>query len=228
MFKHKSTLQILLVFFSIIFLVTNCKQDPQFKDLQINDIIYTDIFPDTTITSIDSLAYNNNWFCYFPYPSVSSKSFYIDLDKDNVDDYEVVISYAYYEMSMSDPCTNNSFSIHIETLSDDSIAIGDPSILIEGDTINNSFRYYKYLYFFANHPLGASYLIKPKPSTDFYIGLKLKDNKKFYYGWLNLDVNGYTFYHILSPETFEHSVTIKGYAINKAPNTPILAGQTNN
>ncbi len=161
---------------------------------------YTDISPDTMVH--DSLVYG------------------LDLNNDAVIDFEFATSVA----------SSSSTLVNFATVS----VVGDtnnavlgslyygmypfPYRLNNGDSIKpNSVLWPGY-----SLTTGVNYLGVTGPATygnwvgitDKYLGLRIKVAGQFYYGWARLSVNATT-----------DTITIKEYAIEALPNTPIAAGQ---
>ncbi len=59
-------------------------------------------------------------------------------------------------------------------------------------------------------------------AADKYLGLKFIKGNNTYYGWARLQA---TFYNTSNPRLRDVKLTIKEYAYNSSPNQPILAGQ---
>ena len=198
------------------------KQDEgsNIDNIEIPDnILYTDIIPDTSVTSIrggDSIM-------GFPIPSDSSASIIFDIDKDNIMDIILGVYTSYYFVSASNPWANYSFGSGIVMINEkNSVAYSEfigPCALAKAFSIDsiifNNSSYSRNVFTYSsgsyNSPCyGNSF------SGDTYYGIKISKNGGYIYGWILLSFN-----------IGGNKLTAKEFAINKALNKPIKAGQKN-
>jgi len=189
----------LITLLLIQFIFIGCKKNSPNNDNEIIfDILYTDIDPDSTVVA--------------PTVSDSFSYYYFDLNNDEIDDFRFGLRHWYTFVSPS--CCDNYYN-KIESLNNNKIT-GDESTfghcaqpLFVNDTIDNC------LYWATSSTLLAKVEFSnlcPWDWPDRFIGLKLVVSNDTLYGWIRLNAD-------------YSEILIKEYAINKASNMPIIAGQ---
>jgi hypothetical protein len=182
-----------------------------------NSVIFSDLIPDSTITSIREMQTHG------PVPSDSSASLLVDLDQDNLMDFRIFVSTIYEWVSASNPEANYTYVAGIGALrSTDSVAvagyfgpceIAHPFALdsvIFDNTVYASLAM-SYSVGTLTWPCSAYNL-----QADTYYGVKLISNGGYKFGWI-----------LTSYSSFDHTLTIKEFALNGSINRPVKAGQKN-
>jgi len=85
-----------LIYFTLIVFAFSCNKEEEKK--KPDNILYTDIIPDSTISSLDSLVYigrDDYGDCYKPYPKDSTACFNLDINNDGQVDFRVCHSHWY-------------------------------------------------------------------------------------------------------------------------------------
>ena len=177
--------KILLLLFLIAFISINAQ------------IVYTDVMPDILVSS-------------------QNTDYYLDLNNDNTKDFDLrsfnntaVEIYTYPNQEAEMLCYLNSLSTNSAA-----------QFFIEGtDTISSqpSYNYLEWVNTFNNGSNTAKLLrySKYKSETQSYLGLRIKINSQWHYGWVRLIV----------AENFSN-FTVLDYAYNATADTPIKTGQT--
>jgi hypothetical protein len=192
------------------------KNDKTYNSIMQDDILYTNIQPDTSETSI---RYWN--LGRFPYPADSTALIYFDVDNDYLMDIYAGIYTHFYWVSASNPDNNYSYGSGLVMVNElDSIAVLDitsPLIIAKhfhiDSIIDNNSKYF---------PNGSTYKTwsGDNPFTcntfngDTYYGFKISKIGGYNFGWI-----------LLSISTSINKLTIKEFAINRTLNKPIKAGQ---
>lgn len=161
-------------------------------------IVYTDI-QDTTIYVPDSASLSN--------------SFAIDLNNDGADDF--LIHAKYYLSWQGNHPPYDSYKISILSEGDNELS---PGPVFEGQMIDNTLNYFSNFLLYGKEPhlgfLGPWPSANPDTDQYAFIGTKTMINGNFFYGWIKVKIDLYSF-------------TILGYAINDVANQTITTGQTN-
>ncbi len=141
-------------YIAIVILICN------FGQQTISQIIYTDINPDSVLTTIDQI-----------YPT----DYFIDLDHDGSDDFFIRHHQGVQFFSLND------FSS--EVLIEESEDYRQPRILNYGDSINsNSGTWYN------SHHSSLNLTNNWPGKMDNYIGLKFMSNGELHYGWIRIGI----------------------------------------
>ncbi len=201
--------------FCIVFSFLSCRK----SHLEVDDIYYYNIIPDTTITSVSSYYP----FSGIPNPNDSTASIQIDLDNDGINDITLSVSHYYQWQSASNPLSNYFYQSGLNMINSiDSIAtlnyydtqfgvnLTVLNFLHINDAINSNLRYHTSATIKSIVFWGPSY---NGPYGDSYVGFKIKRNGNYHYGWILISRSG-------------SNLTIKEFALNRTPNRKILAGQT--
>jgi len=215
--KHIPGISIMVLAFLIFLSGCKKKSEDNVPVILPDEIAYTDLIPDTTVTSV------RRWISVYgdaiPIPSDSSASVSLDLDQDLVNDISLG-AYTYYNfVSASNPGANYNYYAGVAMLDvKDSIAFGEiacyeyrvakPFPL--DSVISDSSRFGRscILYSRGSFPTCSIYA----PNGDTYLGFKLFRNGGCRYGWIQI-------------RFVSMSLTIKAFAINRTLNKPIRAGQ---
>ena len=194
---------------------SGCQKKTETKVID-DDIYYTDIIPDTTATSIAYLYLGR-----FPQPNDSIASIYLDINDDKEMDVELFVYTSFQEVPGSNPDADYSYGSGIFMLkAGDSVAgIKPPYPLtiarsFKSDSlITNNSQYFEsvrtYQTISAGNPFSCFTF-----DGDTYYGIKIKNGEGCNYGWLLMAFGKGT-----------NTLAIKAFAINKALNKPIRAGQ---
>ena len=169
-------------------------------------IIYTDVNPDTTVICSTSPC---------------SKIFNFDLNNDGKNDFQVSSFKSQLKLA------SRSIHVTITALSGNAVAIDTslPLKMISGEKIASATNWDSTADDQILEAFHQSCVECPgftsgnwySSANEGYVGLKIKKGKRFYYGWMRLNV---------SVPSLASSFTIKDYAYNSTPGQPILAGQT--
>ena len=213
-----------LTLFSILLISCKKKNEETSKVILPDDIVYTDISPDTSFTSISGW-FDTGGFGVLPIPDDSTAGMALDFDQDGLPDLQFTISTEYKFVSASNPWANYNFHSEIIALdTNDSVAsVGRYSVnhyiaksftkdsLIAG---NSAFSTKGFMY-----GAGISTINLPAPTEETYYGLKIAKNGGFIYGWILININP------ASVNKASNILTLKEYAMNLTLNNPIKAGQ---
>lgn len=105
-----------LIFFAILFfaLISACGKVEKLEP----DISFRKYNPNLRLNPVDSLSYmyNSNCFEYLPFPTDSTQSIRIDVDKDEIDDFEFTYTTFYAYQNSVDSCENYNSSISIKAI----------------------------------------------------------------------------------------------------------------
>lgn len=183
-----------------------------------DNILYTDVEPDTSVTSIREWV--NYYYSWIPVPSDSSATIYFDLDQDGIMDV-VTGAYTHYDqVSVSNPEVNYTFGSGFGMVRDtDSVAwvppaepcycakpfLPDSVIFIDSHYAEGATTSSKYTF---AQPCSCNAF-----SGDTYFGMKMFRSGGYCYGW------------ILMSYPSSGTLIVKEYAINLTPGKPIKAGQ---
>jgi hypothetical protein len=206
---------ITIIVFSI-FIVGCKKNNTETNNVIPPDIIvYTDIYPDTSFTSVN--YWYNGWVFPLPVPPDSSAGMGLDLNKDGITDVWLNIRTIYEDVSASNPQANYNYSSEIAgNNSKDSVACESPyapkaKIFQKDSLISGNSPFYD---FGVTYGQGISTFNVTAPTGDSYYGFKLFKNGGYNFGWVLLNI-----------DPIGKILTIKEYAINMSLNKPIKAGQ---
>lgn len=176
----------------------------------MDQITMTDINPDYALSSADSVYFHPFLFCHVAIPIDSLVEYYIDLDKDNVNDFKIRMQHGLQFVSASNPCANYKYHIHIFGEGNNQVAIADNdhniSLFNFNEKIGGHLNWY-------NNATVTSAPFSFNFSGNKYLGLKIISGSNAYYGWLLVEKTPYT-------------LKIKEMSINLASGNSIKAGQT--
>ena len=204
--------------FLFCILISSCKKGGDQKNDSIlpDKILYTDIDPDTTFTSVRS------WFDTglgtIPYPSDSSAGITLDVDHNGLPDLSLRVFTFYQFVSASSPEANYNYGVIINTYdTKDSVVFDQTSgpcwaakTFLQDSVISGNFKFtYSASIYASGYSTGCNVL--PKVGDKYY-GFKIWNNGNYNYGWILLNFNSM-------------KLTLKEYAVNLTPNKPIKAGQ---
>ncbi len=215
--KRFLKLSIILIFISSI--LPYCKKRSDvLPGLPVGDeIIYTDISPDTSFTSVRT--WKNEIGQDIPVPADSSAGMLLDIDKDKISDMGVGISTSYNFVSASNPAANYNFYSGIYMINNSAgIAYSGTSgsckvahSFSNDSVISNKSTYTNSVATFCQ---GASIGCDCNSfAGDTYFGFRLWNNGVYNYGWILLHFD------------YSMTITVKEFAINKTVNKSIRAGQ---
>ncbi|MCX6305451.1 MAG: hypothetical protein NT040_10830 [Bacteroidetes bacterium] len=206
------TIMAMLVFF------TSCKKKSEETShgTPSDDIVYTDISPDTAVTSVRSwqvIPYGS-----LPVPKDSSAAILLDLDQDHTIDISIDATTYYKIVSASNPEANYNFQAGISMGDKDSVAFrgisyGTCSIAkpFPADSVisdKSGFTRHAIIYSQGSFPL----CIIAAHQGYIYYGFKLFRNGGYMFGWIQI-------------RFVSMCLTIKAYAINRTIGRPVRAGQ---
>jgi|GEM_PF-2900046 len=206
------------VFIILLIFLVSCKKQTEENIVtpQLDDILYIDISPDISCTSIRDWTSLFNWS--IPIPDDSSAGLLLDLNQNGIDDMGVGVHHFYSFVSASNPGANYNYSCGIGIVSKtDGIAykgtsgpckVAEPftkdSLISGKSTYYTSARAYS-----SGHALVCGCDVF---SGDTYFGVKLTNNGIVNFGWVLMSFNS-------------NVLIIKEFAINRTNNNPIRAGQ---
>jgi hypothetical protein len=204
--------------FLVVFL-TGCKKESQDINPGIisDNIVFTDISPDTAVTSVrywETLYYDR-----IPVPSDSSAAISLDLDQDDVNDILIVTSTSFDFVSASNPGANYCYKAGFYMIdSSDSIAFNGTAcdqysiaqVFQKDSIIAGLSGYSRSVKVYMSTPIMSCYLYAP--IGDVYIGFKLFRNGGYKFGWIQI-------------KFVAMNITVKEFAVNQTINCPIRAGQ---
>jgi len=165
-------------------------------------VIYTDVNPDITQTTIGSYQLNLN--------NDTAVDFHIDrltyVSGSNNIDHVIV-----------DGANSNELLTNMQPISSSSSyilakALNTNNLIDSNETIWESFGFMNAQGIYSGNPVNLG---NWQGVTDKYLGLRFKIAGQWHYGWARLDV-----------DATATSFTIKDYAYESTPNKKILAGQT--
>lgn len=165
-------------------------------------VIYTDVSPDAFVDS-----------------TTTGNAIPIDLNNDATVDFSVVFQFGTYSGYDYNYCF--AYSLTPTTNQIDTAAVGYSSAHALNDNINASLLWYSGQGTYSTHLLAVSL---PAVAfnignwvgvTDQYLGVKFAIGANTHYGWVRMTIPGNS-----------ESITVKDFAYNATPNTPILAGAT--
>jgi hypothetical protein len=181
-----------------------------------DDILYTNIQPDTSETSI---RYWN--LGQFPYPADSTASIHFDVDNNKLMDIYAYIYTHYFWVSASNPDNNFSYGSGLVMVNEmDSLAVLDitsPLIIAKpfpfDSIIDNNSKYFHngsaYKTWSGDNPFSCNTF-----DGDTYYGFKISKTGGYNFGWI-----------LMSLSISTNKLTIKEFAINRTLNKPIKVGQ---
>ena len=208
------TLKPIILFICLLFLSFACKK---------NTWVYTKLTPGIEISSINGTQIDTITGIEIPLPENNDTTIYIDIDKDNEDDFKVCMFHRIDRTFLKEGTPEwvyFHYYIYIKGLD------GNQYITKGTDNAGNCsdviYRYEEYeiikdsgwadsLNINSHH--GLMECDFPSNSTgETYIGVKVENNSKKYFGWIHVE--------------YEYkSLTILEYAIYLAHNKSIYAGE---
>lgn len=192
-------------------LLFSCKKDK--VEHQEDHIVYTDINPDKEIHTVEFYTFQDHGICtaYVPTPKDSIVNYELDLDGDQVPDFNFRVSHSEYTTNYCGHCDVFTYSISIQGLSvNDSIAQTTGTNPIsklfgEGDVIDNNNTW------LSNAQLVLYEGCALPFQTDFtsgYIGVKIKNS----YGYIRVE------------KMSNNGIRIMEHGFNKTENKAIKCG----
>jgi hypothetical protein len=210
-----------LLYLILPFLVFSCDKDE--NNIETDNILFTDIIPDSTISSLDSLVYvgNDDWGdCYKPYPEDSTAYYNLDINDDNQIDFRISHSHWYgtEQWSPHNWCSVfDNYSIEIVSFNEHNEICADtnndwpryiPNQLKIGNRVDNDCLWNKKVTIY----ISSATCMCSYSSSSNYLGIRIKKNDIWYYGWLSMEYS-------------EQQFTIIEYGINLTGNNLIAVGQ---
>ncbi|MGM0611984.1 MAG: hypothetical protein ACQESM_00585 [Bacteroidota bacterium] len=190
-----------------------CDKDDNEK---VDDILYTDIVPDTSLVSIDSIKHiSNGPYCItskIPYPSDKNMDYEIDINSDNVNDFRISVGHT--RITCNDPkCGDYQFfSCMLEIK-----GINSGDSLIPSSSQRRIFKKDEEIELKENNGdsdwniliSGGCHNYPPgEDLQDSYIGVK----KNNCVGWIHLN-------------EINNGIIIMDFAVNLTPKKSIIAGE---
>lgn len=206
----------ILILAAGLLLFCGCEKEDSPEATVSDKILYTDLSPDASITSIS--GWYETGLGSIPIPADSTAYYTIDLNHDSIQDVSVAINTSYYWQSNSNPSANYNFSSWITMIQDsDSVAwskTSGPMVVAKAfpaDSVISDNSSYS--------PGASTYETGPWFFCDefhgnTYFGVKLYTQKGPLFGWI-----------MLSLDKGRNKIHIREYAINLTPGRSIKAGQ---
>ncbi len=213
----------LIIPFSILILSCEKNQNDSNNDNIKDNIYFYDINPDIVITATEKY-YNPGTYhscSETPIPTDSIARYSIDLNNDIVPDFEFNVKrWKYIGVGSSfqfQPCLRyQNFRTTISSLNDSNkicTKSGTPlaNEYLFGDIISNDSTWSNNIWALYTQSVENQNYYAPE-NMEYYLGVKIFKENKYYYGWLLLNLS-------------EDTLILKKYAVNLSENLEIKAGQ---
>jgi len=200
--------KIFTLFSLLLLLLISCDEDNYAEDI----ILFTELQPPLTVTSVDTVVYLLGPGYYAPSPEDSTATISLDINNDGIDDFSVSCTTMFYWVSASGGSANYNFWISISGISDENqVSKTDhfAKFYSADDVIDNSENWNQeallmmsggYVPYYSNF------------EGNRYLGLKIKQGQNDYYSWLQINKTGYL-------------ITVMSHATNQTAHNSIRAGQ---
>ncbi len=211
----------IIIFFIVLGLfISGCKKN---QEIIINDsIYYKDIDPDTLITATLRYEPDAYHFCNeTPVPSNGVAKYFLDLNNDDVYDFEFDVkrwTYIGYGSSFQlEPCLRfENFKTSVFSLNEkNKVCVrrgtGYAKEFLADDIISNDLTWIDCNLALYTHSVEYHYYSFPN-LMEFYLGLQVYKDNRYYVGWVLINVS-------------EDRLVIKEHGINLSENLKIKAGQ---
>jgi hypothetical protein len=184
-----------------------------------DDILFTDLVPDTTVTSVREWIYAG--MGDVPVPDDSGASILLDMDRDDLPDMRFSVGTSYYWVSASNPLANYNFSSGLSMIRDPDAVSGHiyheycsvALPFLPDSIISSSCEFAPHV--LTYHPYTPNSVCFCNTFTgDTYYGFKLSGADGTHFGWV-----------LTAFDYAQNKLVIKEFAINKAAGKPIRAGQ---
>jgi hypothetical protein len=183
------------------------------------DILFTDLVPDTTVTSVREWIYAG--MGEVPVPEDSGASILLDMDRDDLPDMRFSVGTSYQWVSASNPEANYNFSSWLSMIRDpDSVAghiyheycsVALP--FLPDSIISSSCEFAPHV--LTYHPYTPnSFCFCNTFTGDTYYGFKLSGADGTHFGWV-----------LTAFDYAQNRLVVKEFAINNAAGRSIRAGQ---
>jgi hypothetical protein len=204
----------------------SCEKNPNNNDSIVFNysIVYHDFNPDIDLTS--TFKYEPDTFipplCYeTPYPSDSTAQYYLDVNKDGIDDFLFTVKrWVYFGVGSSfhmDPCLcyQNYSTRIISTNDSNKICIKNyapfATEFLNNDIISSDSSWASAIRPLYNSSIEHQFFYAPN-NSEYYLGIQVYKENRFYYGWILVGIS-------------KDNLILKEYAINISENLNIKAGQ---
>lgn len=221
--KYKIILIFCVLSLVCIFISISCKKNNENSESLFSDnILFNDINPDVILTSTDFYSADSFHFCSkTPTPTDSIALYYIDINNDSIDDFELTVQrWMYIGQGSSfslQPCLRyKNYRTSISPLNSANKICRNridlsPNEFNKGEIISSDSLWSEFACTLYTNSVENQFAYSPK-QQEYYLGIRINNKEEDYYGWILINVA-------------EDYLIVKETSINLSENKKIIAGQ---